>query len=328
MSRSSTAILAGSPFARMRSMTSSRRPLRRAAATWAAHTYAASRSRTAVRMATERSFASTTLSSRKKVTRGSTRSASFGLWSSMLNGPRTPPNTFTTASTMAWCSAGTSDLPVIGATRGMMSSFLETAASRPRTRRGPLRSAPPDDGHARLVVRAQDALAAAPRALAESPDISEERAPDRAEVAAGVHPVGSAIDGEDLLESGHVEPVQLAAVDDDAGGAARSVAAEGPTHGEARHDAGHRRPAPGAPGPPPAVLPAVAVLPAHPVLALQGADLTIGETHAVHDDLACLRVSDLRRQHDGEGHDEQHRREARGHQMTPRCARSAIWSLV
>src|SRR5881392_1724627 len=108
----------------MRSMTSSRTRLRRAAPTWAAHTYAASRSRTAVRMATERSFASTRLSSRKKVTRPSTRSASFGLWSSMLNGPRTLPNTPTTASTTAWCSAGTSDLPVIGATRGMMSSLL------------------------------------------------------------------------------------------------------------------------------------------------------------------------------------------------------------
>src|SRR5712691_8184956 len=45
----------------------------------------------------------------------------------MLNGPRTLPNTFTTASTTAWCSAGTSDLPVIGATRGMMGSFLEIA---------------------------------------------------------------------------------------------------------------------------------------------------------------------------------------------------------
>src|SRR5712691_8566679 len=45
----------------------------------------------------------------------------------MLNGPRTLPNTFTTASTTAWCSAGTSDLPVIGATRGMMDSFLEIA---------------------------------------------------------------------------------------------------------------------------------------------------------------------------------------------------------
>src|SRR5712691_5235168 len=50
-------------------LTSSRRPLRRAAPTWAAHTYAASRSRTAVRMATDRSFGSTMLSSRKKVTR-------------------------------------------------------------------------------------------------------------------------------------------------------------------------------------------------------------------------------------------------------------------
>src|SRR5439155_257055 len=110
----------------MRSMTSSRTPLRRAAPTWAAHTYAASRSRTAVRMATERSVGSTMLSSRKKVTRGSTRSASFGLWSSMLNGPRTLPKTFTTASTTAWCAAGTSDLPVIGATRGMRGSFLET----------------------------------------------------------------------------------------------------------------------------------------------------------------------------------------------------------
>ena len=82
-------------------MTSSRSPLRRAAPTWAAHTYAASRSRTAVRMAIERSFGSTMVSSRKKVTRASIRSASFGLWSSMLNGPRTPPNTFTTESTTA-----------------------------------------------------------------------------------------------------------------------------------------------------------------------------------------------------------------------------------
>src|SRR2546427_11880635 len=109
----------------MRSMTSSRTPVRRAAATWAAHTYAASRSRTAVRMATERSFGSTTLSSRKKVTRPSTRSASFGLWSSMLNGPRTPPKTFSTFSRTTWCSAGTSDLPVTGAMRGMRGSFLE-----------------------------------------------------------------------------------------------------------------------------------------------------------------------------------------------------------
>src|SRR5262245_7825446 len=126
MSRSSAESLPASPFARMRSITSSRTPLRRAAPTWAAHTYAASRSRTAVRMATERSFASTTLSSRKKVTSGRIRSASFGLWSSMLNGPRMLPNTFWTASTTAWCSAGTSDLPVMGATRGMLSSFRES----------------------------------------------------------------------------------------------------------------------------------------------------------------------------------------------------------
>jgi hypothetical protein len=47
-------------------------------------------------MATERSRASTTLSSRKKLTSGSTRSASFGLCRSMLNGPRTPPKILTT----------------------------------------------------------------------------------------------------------------------------------------------------------------------------------------------------------------------------------------
>src|SRR4029077_6173435 len=70
-------------------------------------------------MATERSFGSVTLSSRKNVTRPSTRSASFGLWSSMLKGPRTPPKTFTTASTTACCSAGTSDLPLTGVSRGM-----------------------------------------------------------------------------------------------------------------------------------------------------------------------------------------------------------------
>ena len=60
-------------------MTSSRTPLRFAAPTCADHTYAASRSRTAVRMAIERSFASTTLSSRKNVTSGRIFSASFGL---------------------------------------------------------------------------------------------------------------------------------------------------------------------------------------------------------------------------------------------------------
>src|SRR5713101_7623805 len=37
----------------------------------------------------------------------------------MLNGPRTCPNTFSTSSTTAWYSAGTSDFPVMGATLGM-----------------------------------------------------------------------------------------------------------------------------------------------------------------------------------------------------------------
>src|SRR5207253_9705795 len=50
-------------------------------------------------------------------------SASLGLWSSMLNGPRMPPKTLTTESTTAWCSAGTTDLPVTGLTRGIVSSF-------------------------------------------------------------------------------------------------------------------------------------------------------------------------------------------------------------
>src|SRR5437867_4372160 len=81
-------------------------------------------------MATERSFGSTTLSSRKNVTRPSTRSASLGLWSSMLNGPRTPPKIFSTASTTAWCSAETSALPVMGLMRGMRSSFREAGFVR------------------------------------------------------------------------------------------------------------------------------------------------------------------------------------------------------
>src|SRR5215475_4173736 len=43
----------------------------------------------------------------------------------MLNGPRTWPNTFSTPSTTPWYSAATSDLPVMGATLGMMTnSFL------------------------------------------------------------------------------------------------------------------------------------------------------------------------------------------------------------
>ena len=75
--------------------------MRRAAPTCADHTYFASRSRTALRMAIERSFASTMLSSRKKSTSGSSFSASLGLCSIMLNGPRTLPKTFWTASTTA-----------------------------------------------------------------------------------------------------------------------------------------------------------------------------------------------------------------------------------
>src|SRR5882724_5583275 len=74
-------------------------------------------------MATERSLPSTVLSSRKNVTRGRRRSASFGLCSSMLNGPRTPPKTVTTWSTTPWWAAGTSDLPVMAGMRGMGRSF-------------------------------------------------------------------------------------------------------------------------------------------------------------------------------------------------------------
>src|SRR5205823_11038979 len=43
--------------------------------------------------------------------------------SRMLNGPRIVPRTLSTSSTMAWCSAGTSDLPVIGAILGVVSSW-------------------------------------------------------------------------------------------------------------------------------------------------------------------------------------------------------------
>src|SRR5689334_7527621 len=74
-------------------------------------------------MATERSGASTTLSSRKNFTSGRMRSARAGLCSSTLNGPRTLPKTETTASTTEWYWAGTSALPVMGATRGMVGSF-------------------------------------------------------------------------------------------------------------------------------------------------------------------------------------------------------------
>jgi hypothetical protein len=54
-----------------------------------------------------------------KVTSFSSRSASFGLCSSMLNGPRMLPNTLSTSSTTPWYSAGTSDLPVTGAILGI-----------------------------------------------------------------------------------------------------------------------------------------------------------------------------------------------------------------
>src|SRR5262249_12154458 len=84
-------------------------------------------------MAIDRSLGSTTLSSRKNVTRGRTRSASFGLWRSMLKGPRTFPKTFSTPSTTAWCSGATSGLPVTGATRGITDSFLERGKEAERS---------------------------------------------------------------------------------------------------------------------------------------------------------------------------------------------------
>ena len=51
-------------------------------------------------------------------------SASLGLWSSMLKGPRTLPKTFNTSSTIGWYCAGTSVFPVMGATRGMVLGLL------------------------------------------------------------------------------------------------------------------------------------------------------------------------------------------------------------
>src|SRR3712207_6805193 len=64
-------------------------------------------------MARLRSFPATVVPERKKWTSGSSRSASFGLWSSMLNGPRTCPNVSSTPSTTWWYSGATSDLPPI-----------------------------------------------------------------------------------------------------------------------------------------------------------------------------------------------------------------------
>src|SRR6516165_2062753 len=77
-------------------------------------------------MACERSRPSTTLPSRKNVTSGSTRSASLGLCSMTLNGPRTPPKTLTTSSTTAWCSSATSALPLTGVILGMISSRVKS----------------------------------------------------------------------------------------------------------------------------------------------------------------------------------------------------------
>src|SRR5262245_51130705 len=70
-------------------------------------------------MARLRSLPSTMLSARQKFTMPSICSATFGLCRSMLKGPRIWPNTFSTPSTTAWYSAGTSDFPVTGATLGM-----------------------------------------------------------------------------------------------------------------------------------------------------------------------------------------------------------------
>src|SRR5215469_18952638 len=39
----------------------------------------------------------------------------------ILNGPRTPPKTLMTSSTMLWCSAGTSSFPLTGVILGMIS---------------------------------------------------------------------------------------------------------------------------------------------------------------------------------------------------------------
>src|SRR5512134_2919416 len=94
--------------------------------TWAAQTYAASRSRTAARMPTERSLPSTMLSCQKNGVSGSIFAVSFGLCSSMVHGPRMLPYTFCTASATAWCSAGRSSLLVIGATRGMPDPLLRS----------------------------------------------------------------------------------------------------------------------------------------------------------------------------------------------------------
>src|SRR5688572_14071837 len=64
-------------------------------------------------MASERSLASTTLSSRKNVTSGSTCSASLGLCSRMLKWPRTLPKTLVTASTTRLLGRRHDDAPAV-----------------------------------------------------------------------------------------------------------------------------------------------------------------------------------------------------------------------
>src|SRR5881296_1973822 len=126
-----------------------------------------------------------------------------------------------------------------------------------------LDSTPADDDGARFVVRAQDAFAAAPRALAERPEISQDRAADLAEVTVGVHPVGSANHGGHLLGPGHVEPVQLAAVDHDAGVPVGRIPAQRSTEPEAGDDEADRRATAEAPRADVAVVPVVPVVNLH-----------------------------------------------------------------
>src|SRR5262249_53721656 len=186
-----------------------------------------------------------------------------------------------------------------------------------------LLSAAADDDRTRLVVRAQDAFAAAARALAERPQIPHDGAADLAEVPVGVHPVGSANHRGDLLEPGHVEPVQLAAVDDDAGVAVGRIPAKRSTEPEAGDDEADRRAAAEAPRADLAIVPVIAVLNLDAVLPLERGDLAIGETNTVDDDVAPLRVSHAGDQRDGEKREREDL-----HQMTPRFARSAICSVV
>src|SRR5713101_3092646 len=74
-------------------------------------------------------------------------SASFGLWSSMLKGPRTLPKTFSTSSTIGWYCAGTSVFPVIGAILGMVVAPLLLTSGR--LRRAPAPAGEYASGHER-----------------------------------------------------------------------------------------------------------------------------------------------------------------------------------